>query len=225
MPHLYRAHVRLRNGTRVVAEAERDFGIRPLGAAGGNFDLTARAGCLRGVITDEVAVERTGLLARIEHDAASCADPDDSLCEAASRVGVLLVAELDSARRGEIRRLRRWPAVGIVVAAGADGRIAAAGQLGHNLLLAERFAAGEAGASAPWADAVIVRSRATQADVAARVAGCACRSWFTTARHARQRRRRPRGVRSLASATWPPLGNSPGILCKHEHSTRHRSLP
>ena len=85
--------------------------------------------------------------------------PNDALCQSASRLGVLLVAQLDHANVQEIERLARWPAVGMVVLpAGATVDLAG---LRHNLLLAEDFGAGTPIAPSRWADVVIcdVRQR------------------------------------------------------------------
>ena len=79
--------------------------------------------------------------------------PRNALCEQASRVGVLLVAELDTFDPREIRRLSRWPAVGMVILP-RRSRVELGG-LRHNLLLAERFDVGEAISPAPWAQAVV----------------------------------------------------------------------
>jgi len=62
---------------------------------------------------------------------------------------VLIVAQLDAADPMEIHRLSRWPAVAIVVL--PNQRSIDLGGLAHNLLLAQRFAPGEATGLAPWA--------------------------------------------------------------------------
>ena len=53
-------------------------------------------------------------------------NPSDPLCDAASRAGVLVVAELGKIEVRQIERLRRWPAVGMiaVIAASATTPIA-----------------------------------------------------------------------------------------------------
>ncbi len=170
MPHLYRAHVELRNGSSVVATAQRDFGIRTLGAAGGKLIYDAKRWVLRAVDRDEVAgseldswrESNTALLAR---------NPHDSLCQQASRVGVLLVAELTGSHVAELRRLARWAAVGIVVLPARTVELPLLGNWAHNLVLAQRIAAGELVHTAPWCQLAVVETR-DPADVAARVAGC-----------------------------------------------------
>jgi hypothetical protein len=152
MPQLFQARVQLRHGDQLQAEVTRSFGIRPLGAAGARLRLDGKAWVLRGVMGDDVAAEE--LPAWHDSDTALVVrSPSDILCEAASRIGVLIVAVLDESNVNEIRRLSRWPAVGIVsLPAGASPKIA---NLGHNLLLAERFAAGQSIDVAAWADVVI----------------------------------------------------------------------
>src|SRR5690606_27230507 len=76
--------------------------------------------------------------------------PSDMLCEAASRLGVLVVAELDDPDLAEIRRLGRWPAVGLISLPG--GCQFNAKTVAHNMLLAERL--GDAQPAA-WAHVVI----------------------------------------------------------------------
>jgi hypothetical protein len=136
MPHLYEVEVELRQGDRVLATAKRLFGFRNLGAAGGKLIYDAKRWVLRAVMADEVA---TGELAdwRESITAMLVANPSDALCEQASRVGVLLVAEVTHADRAELLRLARWPAVGIVILPANVQEIADSG--GHNLLLAKRF--------------------------------------------------------------------------------------
>jgi hypothetical protein len=152
MPQLYQARVQLRRGDQLQAEVTRSFGIRPLGAAGMRLRLDGKAWVLRGVMRDDVTEEE--LPGWHDSDTALVVPcPSDTLCEAASRIGVLIVAVLAEADGNEIRRLSRWPAVGIVsLPAGSAPQVA---NLGHNLLLAERFGAGQPVVPAAWADLVI----------------------------------------------------------------------
>jgi hypothetical protein len=153
MPHLYRAEVQRRQADTVLAQVERTFGIRPLGASGRRLIYAGKGWVLRGAAADELP--KTEL--EVWHDAETAMlarDPDDALCETASRVGVLLVAELETPDIRAIRRLSRWPAVGVICFTGPDAPDGLA-QLGHNAILAQRFAAGEPLAPAPWAEAAI----------------------------------------------------------------------
>jgi hypothetical protein len=152
MPHLYRAQVQLYREGRVLASATRVVGIRALGATGRKLVYDAKRWVLRGVRA--AAISPTDLETwRASGAAMIVSNPSDALCEQASRVGVLLVADLDAFDPGEIRRLSRWPAVGMVILP-CRSRIELGG-LRHNLLLAERFDVGEAIAPAPWAQVAI----------------------------------------------------------------------
>ena len=152
MPHWYQVRVQLQQGGKLLFETVRIFGIRPLGAAGTRLRFDAKNWVLRGVTTEELT--ESVLQEAHEADAALIIrDPSDQVCEAASRIGVLLAAELETAELAGFRRLSRWPAVGIAsLPAGAAPRLDG---LRHNLLLAERFAAGERVAPSPWADLAI----------------------------------------------------------------------
>jgi hypothetical protein len=168
MPHLYQAEVELRDGTTIIAGVRRAIAIRTLGVAGRKLIYDAKRWVLRAVRADEVAA--TSLEAWRESSTAMLArHPGDELCEAASRVGVLVVAELDEAIESEIRRLSRWPAVGLV----ALNKVSATffRGWGHNLLVAQRFAATEPVALAPWAQVAVVEV-ADDGDLARRVADC-----------------------------------------------------
>jgi hypothetical protein len=168
MPHQYRADVRLQRGGETVARAQRQLGIRLLGAAGRNLIHDGKRWVLRAVRGDEVAT--LDLHEWHEAEAALMVqNPPDELCREASRIGVLVVAELVTADPGEIRRLSRWPAVGLVVldrAAEVDLQ-----GLAHNLLLAERFAADDPLRPAPWANVAICEV-ARPEEMAAKAADC-----------------------------------------------------
>jgi hypothetical protein len=152
MPQLYRARIQLYREGRVLASAERIMGIRALGATGRKLVYDAKRWVLRGVRA--VAVPPTDLETwRGSGTAMIVSNPSDSLCEQASRVGVLLVAEIDAFDPREIRRLSRWPAVGMVIL--PCGSRVEPGGLRHNLLLAERFDIGQSIAPAAWAQAAI----------------------------------------------------------------------
>ena len=168
MPHVYRAQVQLRRDGRLLATAERIVGIRTLGVAGRKLLYDAKRWVLRGVRA--AAVPPTDLeVWRSSGAAMIVSNPSDALCEKASRVGVLLVAEVDEFKLDEIRRLSRWPAVGVVTLP-AQSPVALDG-LRHNLLLAERFEAEQTIAPAAWARAAVCEV-ADPAEFAARTASC-----------------------------------------------------
>ncbi len=148
-PHLYRVEIEI-EGERFVHE---EFGIRPLAARGRSLWLAGERIVLRGAVQRDVA-ERS-MQAWHEAEVAMLADdPPDVLCREASRLGVLLVAQLgnsgkDTAR--ELGRLARWPAVGAAVLDAAEPPAIRP----PNLLLAQSFAAGESFEPAAWADLVV----------------------------------------------------------------------
>jgi hypothetical protein len=168
MPQIYQAIVELRQAGNVVARAERIVGMRTLGATGRKLFYDGKRWVLRGAHQDTVAEAQ--LSAWREADTAIVSrHPDEAFCQAASRVGALIVAELDSADVGEIQRLSRWPAVGIVSL--PNRAPLELGGLAHNLLLAERFAAGQPITTAPWAQVAICEI-GQELDLARRAAGC-----------------------------------------------------
>ncbi len=154
MPHLYDLEVELRRGGQLVATARRTFGFRNLGAAGGKLIYDAKRWVLRAV--DAGHVPQSELPAWRDASAAMYARmPSDALCEEASRIGVLLVAEI-APDADELRRLSRWPAVGMVVPPRGETLPAEAGGLRHNMLVAERFATGEIATLSAGTSAVII---------------------------------------------------------------------
>jgi hypothetical protein len=150
MPHRYRARIELRESGHVIAVVERTFGIRPLAASGRSLRYGAKSWVLRGISRAEIS---PGTLEEwhAAEVAMLVAAADDATCEAASRLGVLLVAELERPQPEEVRRLARFPAVGVIVLPGdAAPQL---DQVGHNVLLAQRLAAGVR--PADWADVVL----------------------------------------------------------------------
>ena len=89
-------------------------------------------------------------------------NPDEKLCELASRRGVLLVADLtcDGQSLNDIverlRRLARWPAVGIAVLQGRQMLPANFRDHAPNLLLAQYVSSGELATLMPWANLAFV---------------------------------------------------------------------
>jgi hypothetical protein len=172
MPQLYQAEVQLRRYGEILAHASRIFGIRRLGTLRQKLMFDGKGWVLRAVSRGEaLPIE---LSQWRESDAAMLVrEPDDELCERASRVGVLLVADLDAPdsdtlstgergqregadsewARHEIRRISRWPAVGMIVVPGRTTLDLT--DLPHNLLLAQRFRPEQPIAPATWANLVV----------------------------------------------------------------------
>jgi hypothetical protein len=148
MPHVYQLDVQLQQGDQVLASAQRLLGIRTLGAQGKKMVYAGKRWVLCGVRVSELPP--TPLCDWRACDAAMMIEnPSDGLCLEASRVGVLIVATLASPEMREIRRLSRWPAVGIVaLPSQTDLQL---DDLKHNLLLAQLVAAGSPIIAHTWA--------------------------------------------------------------------------
>jgi hypothetical protein len=153
MPHLYDAELELRAGGQVVARAKRVVGLRRLGGGLRQLIFDGKNWVLRGVLADELPP--TDLAEWHDAETAMCVrNPSDALCDAASRAGVLLVAELGKADVHEIARLRRWPAVGII-AVTASAQLDSPAE-GHNAIVAQRSPAGKPLEPIPWASLRVV---------------------------------------------------------------------
>jgi len=152
MPQLYQAHLQLKQGDQLLAEAQRSFGLRTLGAQGRNFVYDGKRWVLRGVSPrelppTELAAWRDSDMVMLIHN------PDEALASEASRVGVLLAAELDAADAAELRRLSRHAAIAFVVLPGDWRKPAEA--VAHNLILTQRFGRDESIVPAKWAKAIL----------------------------------------------------------------------
>jgi hypothetical protein len=152
MPHVYQAEIKLMQGQREVASTSRPFGIRTLGCAGSKLIYGGKRWVLRGVRFDEVPATTNWNAWREGNTSILVDNPSDTLCAEASCAGVLLVARLRADQVGEIARLSRWPAVGVVVLP-ADAN-PAQGNRRHNLILAQQVDA--VTKPATWAQAVVL---------------------------------------------------------------------
>ena len=164
LPFLYRAQIQVHGGSE-VAEADRIVGIRRLGVRGRSLFFDGKRFVLRAV---ECKVQNAELESFLESNqdflretwtALILENPDDDVCEFASRRGVLIVAELqatDDLFLRSLHRLARWPAVGIAMIPGHDA--IPANRFGNNstLLLAQFIAAEQQLTHAPWADLLFV---------------------------------------------------------------------
>ena len=168
MPHVYAARVEWTHDGHSLASATRLLGLRPLGAHGQKLYFGGKRWVLRGVRAE--GPPPVDLAAWHECGAAMIvANPDDALCQEASRLGVLLVAELTASEAREIRRLSRWPAVGVVTLPG--GMHLDLHGLRHNLLLAERFAGGQPLLPQPWAHLAVCQVD-EPSEAGGRIANC-----------------------------------------------------
>ena len=116
MPYLYRVNIDLEQGGR-REHSDRLFGIRPLGAKGRDLIFASRRWVLRAVSQASAANQDLGVW-RESEAAIRVAEPTAELCAAASKVGVLVVADLSGSSadyKEALARLSRWPAVGIAI--------------------------------------------------------------------------------------------------------------
>jgi Glycosyl hydrolases family 2 len=116
-PYLYTARVSVRQGEELVTLRDQVFGIRRFGVRGNRLYLDGKNWVARIVACDEVEFET---LPRWREAGATLLveSPSNELCEAASQIGVLVVAGV----RGEtahlvveLRRLARFAAVGMAL--------------------------------------------------------------------------------------------------------------
>jgi hypothetical protein len=173
------------------------FGIRRLVVQGDHFVFDRKHWVLRGAVAEpqgEIAPGEFAIAQPAAGDGASglpAADgghslaawheaplaamvdnPPDRLCELASRLGVLLLARVAAGGdvAAELRRLARWPAVGIAVLTGPppddDPRRHA-----RNMLFAQPVAADAPIEPAAWAQLLFCEV-GQPADFARKVAGC-----------------------------------------------------
>lgn len=117
LPFLYRAIVEVRRGDEIVATYEQDFGIRPLGVRGKRLVFDGKTWVPRAVRREVVVGDAPLELWRETATVMVVDDPDDELCREASECGVVVFARLTKRKpfRGELRRLRRFPAVAVIV--------------------------------------------------------------------------------------------------------------
>lgn len=160
MPYLYTATVELRRQETLVAQVERPLGLRSLAVRGDRLEWEREPYTLRGVyrpklsLTELPELHSTGTAVLISH-------PSDEVCREASRCGVLLLALVTGPGEeavAELRRLRRWPAVGIAVLDFDAPPSVALRTAARNLLLAQVIRDGAPMAIAPWAEMFVVRA-------------------------------------------------------------------
>jgi hypothetical protein len=167
LPFLYRAELQLHCGGDVV-DVSRTVGIRRLGVRGKSlffdgkrFVLRARHECRMQNEECRMFFERNQVFLRDSWTALVVANPDDVVCDFASRRGILLVADLTEEGNTPIdslRRISRWPAVGFAI---LPRRAAiSASQIAEipNLLLGQFVPADQSIAIAPWADLLFVET-------------------------------------------------------------------
>lgn len=164
LPFLYRVEAELRRGDEVVATAERLLGIRRLGAYGKRLIFEGRGWVARGVHVRAVP-ERPLAEWRAADLAMVVEQPDDALCAEASRLGVLLIAEIAGASaelQDELQRLARWPAVAAALLPPAAAFDAASRRAATNLLVGQRVRGLGGGTQPSRIDIVVCEDDASQ---------------------------------------------------------------
>jgi hypothetical protein len=167
-PNLYTVQIQLRDAGEVVAQTERAFGIRPLGAAGRSLRLEGKRWVLRAV--DARCVPPTEMSDWRDASAAMLvASPNDGLCKEAGRIGLLFTAELpeSTSASAELRRLARWPAVGVAILSSTAPLDDGLRKIARNMLLVQRLRNNEETVAA-WVSAVLVS--ADQLDLLVKIA-------------------------------------------------------
>lgn len=171
LPHLYDVELELVEDGRVVETVRRGFGIRRLAAdkRTRNWMFDGASWVLRGATAE--ALPQTDLGAWREAETVMCVrNPNDALCEAASRQGVLLLAKLGGNELDEVVRLRRWPAVGLIAVAASTERDLSV--LGLNAQLVQQSPVGGPLVPAAWADAVMVEMSPHETELPDSLADC-----------------------------------------------------
>lgn len=159
-PYRYTARVSVTQAGETHALAEHKFGIRRLGVRDRRVYFEGKNWVARIVECDDVDFEQLPLWRDL--GATLCANsPSDDLCEAASQIGVLIIARVagdEATILNDLRRLARHAAVGIAVVvpqqmASEDLRDAC-----PNVLLAATLRADEADpdSTPAWAHLVVV---------------------------------------------------------------------
>ena len=169
LPFLYLVQVELRRGDEVLASAERSLGIRRLGAHQRRLLFDGRGWVARGVDVREVP-ERPPADWRAADLAMVVERPDQELCAEASRLGVLLIAELTGEAAmlsADVRQLARWPAVAIAVLPAGVVYDRSIRHAATNLLLGEKRVQGSARVQNSWVDVLVCESDSAEGIVEA----------------------------------------------------------
>jgi hypothetical protein len=173
LPALYEVEIELMRGGECVASDSRRLGIRRFGPRAKGLYLNGRRYVLRGIHATSVesitanGSESAGSFASDLETWRECGaaivieNPSDALCDATSRQGVMIVAQIDAKEAvAELRRLSRWASVGMLwidcdtvspLSLDAATLRAAA----PNVVLAQSLEFGSITGPAPWAQLAI----------------------------------------------------------------------
>ncbi len=157
MPSLYEVFVELRRDGQVIETAVRPLSIRMFGCRGRNLFLNGRRWVCRGALLSE---KLTGDLSEWRDTATAIIQPhpSDALCEASSRQGVFLVPFISGSPEAivrEVRRIARWPSVGLAM---IDARSLDENEIlrsALNVVLAQAFSAEQTVEPEGWANALV----------------------------------------------------------------------
>ena len=152
-------------GEEVLAEVQRPFGIRALGARGGDLLLEGKRLVIRGGggwrVSGTKPQQTDDWEPRLWHDSTMAIlvdSPSDELCRQADTAGVLLIARLagrsdDAAAR--LRRLGCFSSVAVVILDDEAARGENIGKPRSGILLAQQIRSGDSPDLPPWADVVV----------------------------------------------------------------------
>jgi hypothetical protein len=179
LPFLYRVQIELRRGGETIEKSERLIGIRRFGVRDRALNFDGKRFVLRGVqpkfqISDfESQILDSAAFLRETWTALVVANPDDELCESASRNGLVVMADLNktSSIGKEICRLAKWPAVAVAIVDGDAMLLAESREAARNLVLAQAVASRESMRLADWAQVAVVEVAALSA-FAQKIVGC-----------------------------------------------------
>jgi hypothetical protein len=156
-PYLYDAALELVGPEGRLAETHRTLGIRPLGVRQTSLRLDGKRYVPRVADVQHVshidwpAWRKMGLVALTR-------GAEDAQLEAATQHGVLVMARVDGSPgeiANELKRLSRWPAVGIALLEGDAAAHMDRAPFAGNLVLGQVVASGECVQPAPWADLLV----------------------------------------------------------------------
>jgi hypothetical protein len=174
LPFLYQAKLELRHGNELLANEQRPFGIRPLGALRRRLIFDGRPWVPRAVQAGELP--EAPLVDWREADLAMYVEkPTEELCSNASRLGVVLIVEAwgdATSLIEQVQWLAKWPAVCIAVLRSERPLDRPIRWSCPNLLLAAHCGVGDAVSVPDWAD-LIVCEDASADELAVRTQGVA----------------------------------------------------
>jgi hypothetical protein len=158
-PYRYQLRLETRDSLGQPAAIQFGLGLPVLTARDGEFELEGRRWVLRGFRMTEARVE----LFSACHESGTAVwvdDPGDRVCEQGSELGVMIVADLSAIGQErldhELRRVARWPAVGVVILAEDAGLGARLQRETAHVVRAQTWNDRSQGSPRDWAKFLIV---------------------------------------------------------------------